>query len=50
LLSLPTPNAEPERVFHLQKLNKTAIRNKLSTNTTDSVLLAKSSLTHSKEH
>ena len=48
LLALPTSNAEPERVFHLQKLNKTALRNKLSTNTTDSVLLAKSSFTYSK--
>ena len=48
LLALPTSNAEPERVFHLQKLNKTALRNKLSTNTTDSVLLTKSSFTHSK--
>ena len=42
LLSLPHSNAEPERVFHLQKLNKTQLRNKLSTNTTDSILLAHS--------
>ena len=48
MLSLPTPNAEPERVFHLQKLNKKALRNKLSTNPTDSVLLVRSKLTHSK--
>jgi hypothetical protein len=41
LLSLPHSNAEPERVFSEENLNKTALGNKLLTETSESLLHAK---------
>ena len=50
LLSLPHSNAEPERIFSDVNNIKTDLRNKLKTNTVDSIIHSKQGFKNSKSN